>query len=495
MIGKTISHYRILEKLGGGGMGVVYRAEDTRLHRSVALKFLQEDTRGDAAALERFRREAQAASSLNHPNICTIYDIGEEGGSAYIAMEFIDGRTLKHRIEGRSMRLAEVLDVGIAVADALAAAHARGIVHRDIKPANIFISGSGQTKVLDFGLAKYAAEQQHVRDNSQTNSIPTAAENMQLTSPGTAVGTVAYMSPEQAMGEELDGRTDLFSLGIVLYEMATGRQAFSGATTAAVFDAILHRTPAAPRKLNPQLPPRLEAILDKALEKDPKLRYQSASDLRVDLQRLKRESDSHVAVQADESQSERMPWVTASATSVQQTQKKWIPIAAASLLTLALTAGAYWAGERQGLSHSITPPTYRQLTFRGGTIRMARFASDGKTIVYSAAWEGNPVELYTTRPESPESRPFGLTKAEVLSVSKDGEMAVLLNSHNVDPYVNVGTLGRVPLGGGAPREVLEDVQWADWSPDGSNFAVVRDLAGQSRLEYPVGKVLYQTGVG
>jgi serine/threonine protein kinase len=261
--------------VGGGGMGVVYRAEDTRLHRSVALKFLQEDTKGDAGALERFRREAQAASSLNHPNICTIYDIGEEGGSAYIAMEFIDGRTLKHRIEGRPMRLAELLEVGIAVADALAAAHAGSLVHRDIKPANIFISHSGQTKVLDFGLAKYAAEQQHVRDNSQTNSVPTAAEPMQLTSPGTAVRTVAYMSPEQAMGEELDGRTDLFSLGIVLYEMATGRQAFSGATTAAVFDAILHRTPAAPRKLNPQLPPRLEAILDKALEKDPKLRYQS----------------------------------------------------------------------------------------------------------------------------------------------------------------------------------------------------------------------------
>jgi eukaryotic-like serine/threonine-protein kinase len=494
MIGRTVSHYHILEKLGGGGMGVVYKAEDTRLHRTVALKFLPEDTAQDAAALERFRREAQTASSLNHPNICTIYDIGEDAGSAYIVMEFIEGQTLKHRIEGRPMRAGEFLDVAVAVADALAAAHARGIVHRDIKPANIFISRNGQTKVLDFGLAKYTAEQQQQsRDNSQTSSMPTAAEPMLLTSPGTAVGTVAYMSPEQAMGEELDGRTDLFSLGIVLYEMATGRQAFSGTTTAAVFDAILHRTPVSPVKLNPQLPARLETILDKALEKDPKLRYQAASDFRVDLQRLKRESDSHASATLVETQLEAALPVASSQTPAASAKKIWVPFGALTLIALFLIAAAYWAGEREGLSHSITPPTYRQLTFRGGTIRMARFAPDGKTIVYSAAWAGNPVELYTTRPESPESRSFGLPGAEVLSISRDGEMAVLLHSHNVEPYINEGTLARVPLGGGAPREVLEHVQWADWSPDGANFAVVRELGGQSRIEYPIGKILYQTG--
>jgi eukaryotic-like serine/threonine-protein kinase len=500
MIDRTISHYHILEKLGGGGMGVVYKAEDTRLQRTVALKFLSEDTAKDPAALERFRREAQTASGLNHPNICTIYDIGEEAGSAYIAMEFIDGQTLKHRIEGKPMKLVEVLDVAMAIADALAAAHARGIVHRDIKPANIFISRSGQTKVLDFGLAKYTAEQQLARDASVTGSMPTAANPQMLTSPGTTVGTVAYMSPEQAMGDELDGRTDLFSLGIVLYEMATGRQAFSGPTTAAVFDAILHRQPAAALKVNTHLPTRLEEILDKALEKDLKLRYQAASDFRVDLQRLKRESDSHSSTRGAEGQLAVVPDMAGSVLAVgsassraKSSARRWTPAALWAVIALALIAGAYWEGKHEGLASSITPPTYRQLTFRGGTIRMARFAPDGKTIVYSAAWEGNPTELYTTRPESPESRTIGLPQAEVLSISGEGEMAVLLHSHNVDPYINAGTLGRVPLGGGAPREVLENVQWADWSPDGTNFAVVREFAGQSRLEYPIGKVLYETG--
>jgi eukaryotic-like serine/threonine-protein kinase len=467
VIGQTISHYRILEKLGGGGMGVVYRAEDTKLGRFVALKFLPVELAQDRQALDRFQREARAASALNHPNICTIHEIDEENGQAFIVMELLEGLTLKHRIAGRPLDTETLLHLAIEIADGLDAAHSKGIIHRDIKPANIFVTKRGQAKILDFGLAKLAPGN---RQSDSESGLRTATEGALMTTPGATVGTVAYMSPEQVRAEELDPRTDLFAFGSVLYEMATGGLAFSGSSTGVISEAILNRTPPPPTSANPALPPKLEEVIFKALEKEREFRYQTAAELRGDLKRIKRAQDT--------SRSGSSVPVTSSPAVLTPVTGSTSPRSPVLVTALAAAAIALLAGLAVGRfllqrPEAASLPVYHPLTFRRGMVHAARFAPDGKTIIYSAAWEGKSLQLFTTRPESPESHELEPAGADVLAVSSSGEMALSLASHPKAGFLYSGTLARVPLVGGAPREILEGVEWADWSPDGSTLAVVR----------------------
>jgi WD40 repeat protein len=450
-------------------MGEVYRARDTRLSREVALKVLPGELSSDPERLSRFEQEARSASALNHPHIVVVYDVGRSDSTAYIAMELVDGKSLRELLAGDRLSLKKTLQIASQVADGLAKAHAAGIVHRDLKPENLMVSKDGYAKILDFGLAKLQAPLP-----GDVSGMPTMIRDG--TAPGTVLGTVGYMSPEQASGQVLDFRSDQFSFGSILYEMATGSRAFSGATAVDTMSAILHAEPRPVAALNPSAPAPLRWIVERCLAKDPEERYASTRDLARDLASLR----DHISDVSHEQQA--MPGAP-----VRRRLRLLLPLTA--VLFLAGLTAAFLLGRSAGRT---PPPTFHQLTFRRGEIVSARFAPDGQTILYTASWDGKPVEIFVSRPESPESRPFGVSGAQVLAISGSGEMALSLNTRVLQPFIRAGTLARVSVAGGAaPREVLEDVRWADWGPDGS-LAIVREAQGRVRLEFPIGKVLYET---
>ena len=471
--GSRLGPYEILAPLGAGGMGEVYRARDERLRRDVAIKVLSADLAGDADRRKRFEQEARAASSLNHPNIVTIHDIGTAGDVIYIAMEFIEGRTLRELENEGPLPTKRLLDVAFQIADGLAKAHSAGIVHRDLKPENVMMTRDGVVKILDFGLAKLLPREITAGENSATA--------IEETRPGTVLGTVGYMSPEQASGKPADFRSDQFSFGSILYEAATGVRAFQRATTAETMTAIIREEAEPVGKLNAAIPAPFRWLVERCLAKEPDGRYASTRDLASDLRSI-REHLSEASLPGQPSGPLQI------AAPVRPRRRLLRALATAVAILAALAAGM-WLQQR---FNRAPPPSYQQITFGSGTIRSARFAPDGQTIVYSVAWDGTPLKLFLKHPSSPDSLPLELPSSNLLGISPTGEMAIALDCRSNHPGVCAGTLARAALTGGSPRGVAEGIQETDWSPDGDKFLVVRDVEGKARIEYPMGKILYQT---
>ncbi|MFL6195255.1 MAG: protein kinase domain-containing protein, partial [Thermoanaerobaculia bacterium] len=486
--GRTISHYRIVGKIGDGGMGVVYKAEDVRLDRFVALKFLPPSSTTPESR-KRFLHEAKAASALDHPNICTVYEIDEaEEDRLFIAMAFCEGETLREKIRRGPLKLDEAIDYAAQIASGLAAAHAKGIVHRDVKPANLLVTPDGRVKIVDFGIAKLA---------SQTR----------LTQAGKMMGTLAYASPEQLRGQDVDHRTDIWSLGVILYEMVTGKFPFPDERDAVLAQAVLNGEPEPMTALRTGVPMALEWIVAKAMAKAPADRYQHADEIPIDLRGTRRSGQRLLTDRSATLVEVPLPYPNAGSPSSPsmllgrltlsggKPTSKWPRFRTAALLGslafAALVTGwlTGWAVHRPG---AVEPPSFRLLTVRRGTLRSARFASDGQTVVYGAAWDGGPPRLYLTRLDSPQANNLSLPPAELLSLSRTGELAVSLGHTQESALLGEGTLARTALLGGSPREILEHVREADWSPDGDGLAVIRRAGGQERIEFPVGKPIYTT---
>lgn len=466
--GDVLGPYEIVAAIGAGGMGEVYRAKDTRLGREVAIKVLPAEYSSDSERLRRFEQEAKAASILNHPNILSVFDIGTTDGSSYVVSELLIGETLRERIGGAPIGPRKLIEYALQIAHGLAAAHDKGIIHRDLKPENIFLTKDGRVKILDFGLAKLMLPEPVSGGKSQLVTIDPG------TTPGIVLGTVGYMSPEQVRGREVDHRSDLFSFGAILYEMATGKRAFQRDSTADTMSAILKEDPVYPSSTNKTFPPALERIIHHCLEKNAEERFQSARDLAFDLEMISGMSGTTAAEALPAETRKRKPSPT--------------------LLPLLLLAGILiGTGATYWKLHTSAPkaPGFQPLTFSRGFISNARFAPDGQTIIYSAAWSGAKSDLFSTRAQSLTSRSLSLTGSQLLSISSSGEMAILNNPVYVG-WQRTGTLARVPIDGGGARDVLDDVEDADWSPDGSQLAVIRNTPTKRRIEYPIGKIIYES---